>query len=285
MPSMPFRYLLGGLLLLVLLSSGTAEAQRRRTRTRRTPRTTTTAPADAPAPPPDPFADEPADASATPSTTTTASSTSSTSTTTATATSSTTPPPPAAAVPAPSTTAAAPPPPAASSADLADVGPTPPDLSPLRAEYSSLMDDMVAARELVATLGEDLFQTRVAITVQDRAGDDQSLASFALELDGTPVFHTEGEIEGGGDGRQVYEGALAPGPHVLTVAMEQRASQDSEYRYVQRDTYRFIVVRDRRTEIEIVLEDDSDIAQHFAHDGEGRYDVHTRVRVATRALQ
>jgi hypothetical protein len=147
------------------------------------------------------------------------------------------------------------------------------------------MDDMVSARELVATLGEDLFHTRVAITVQDRAGDDQSLANFALELDGAPVFHAEGEIEGGGDGRQVYEGALAPGPHVLTVAMEQRASEDAEYRYVQRDTYRFVVVRDRRTEITIVLEDDSDIAHNFPHDGEGRYDVHTRVRVATRALQ
>lgn len=147
------------------------------------------------------------------------------------------------------------------------------------------MDDMVAARELVATLGQELFRTRVAIDVQDRAGDDQSLASFALELDGTPVFHVEGEIEGGGEGRQVYEGALAPGPHVLTVAMEQRAASDSEYRYVQRDTYRFIVVRDRRTEVGIVLEDDSDIAQHFQNDGEGRYDVHTRVRVATRALE
>ena len=72
---------------------------------------------------------------------------------------------------------------------------------------------------------------------------------------------------------------------MLTVAEEQRASSDSEYRYVDRDTYRFIVVRDRRTEITIILEDDSDIAQHFGNDGEGRYDVHTRVRVATRALE
>jgi hypothetical protein len=146
------------------------------------------------------------------------------------------------------------------------------------------MDDMVNARQLVATLGEELFQTRVVITVQDRAGDDQTLATFALELDGAPVFHTDGEIEGGSEGRQVYEGALAPGPHVLTVASEQRAREDAEYRYVQRDTYRFIVVRDRRTEIGIVLEDDSDIARQFPHDGEGRYDVHTRVRVATRML-
>lgn len=276
---------LGACVLLALGSlalPSAAEAQRGRRRTPRRP-AHTSAPTEATPPPPDPFAEQaetPADApppppaAPPPSTTTTA-----------------TPTPPAA--PPPSTTASTtttattpstPPPPAASTA-TADVGPTPPDLSPLRADYSALMDDMVAARELVATLGEELFRTRVAISVQDRAGDDQSLASFALELDGTPVFHVEGEIEGGGDGRQVYEGALAPGPHVLTVAMEQRAATDSEYRYVQRDTYRFIVVRDRRTEVGIVLEDDSDIAQHFQNDGEGRYDVHTRVRVATRALE
>jgi hypothetical protein len=273
------------LALTLLLAGNTAEAQRRR-RGRRTTRPTTTTEPTEPTPPADPFADEAS------TTTTTATPPPTTTTTAAT----TTPPPPASQVPPPSTTTSAtttatstatttPPPPAAAPPSDEDLGPTPPDLSPLRAEYTSLMDDMVAARELVATLGQDLFHTRVAINVQDRAGDDQSLASFALELDGAPVFHVEGEIEGGGDGRQVYEGALAPGPHVLTIAMEQRASEDSEYRYVQRDTYRFIVVRDRRTEVGIILEDDSDIAQHFAHDGEGRYDVHTRVRVATRALE
>ncbi len=278
MPSLKLIALV--VVLFTLLGSGTAEAQRRR-RTPRRGHTATSAPTEATAPPEDPYADAPADAAAPPPATTTQASPPPTTTTTTstqaapppTTTATTTPVPPPA------------PPPMASASTDEDLGPTPPDLSPLRAEYSSLMDDMVAARELVATLGEDLFRTRVAITVQDRAGDDQSLASFALELDGTPVFHTEGEIEGGSDGRQVYEGALAPGPHVLTVAEEQRASSDSEYRYVDRDTYRFIVVRDRRTEITIILEDDSDIAQHFGNDGEGRYDVHTRVRVATRALE
>lgn len=276
MPSMKIQAIALLVVLSTLLAGGSAEAQRRRRAPRRG-HTATTAPADAPPPPEDPFADAPDAAAPPPATTTQAAPPPTTTTTTTQAA-----PPPSTTTPA---TPPAPPPMASASTDETDLGPTPPDLSPLRAEYSSLMDDMVAARELVATLGEDLFRTRVAITVQDRAGDDQSLASFALELDGTPVFHTEGEIEGGSDGRQVYEGALAPGPHVLTVAEEQRASSDSEYRYVDRDTYRFIVVRDRRTEITIILEDDSDIAQHFGNDGEGRYDVHTRVRVATRALE
>jgi hypothetical protein len=180
--------------------------------------------------------------------------------------------PPAAAVPAP---VAAP----------ADPGPLPPDLGPLRADWSSLMDDMVSARQRVATLGEELFRTRMSVNVQDRAGDDQLLAGFSLELDGTPIFHSDGEIEGGDAGREVFTGALAPGPHELTMELTQSAREGAEYRYTQRDTFRFIVVRDRRTEITIVLEDDSDIARSFPSGGEGRYEIRTRVRVATRALE
>ena len=39
------------------------------------------------------------------------------------------------------------------------------------------------------------------------------------------------------------------------------------------------------TEITLVLDDDSDIAEDFEDDGEGEYDVSTRVRVATRDLE
>lgn len=178
-----------------------------------------------------------------------------------------------------------PPPSAASRPAVVDPGPLPPDLGPLRSDWSSLMDDMVSARQRVATLGEELFHTRLGITVQDRAGDDVNLTRFALELDGTPIYHADGAIEGGDAGAHVWDGALAPGPHELTIELTQEARDGEEYRYSQRDTFRFIVVRDRRTEITVVLEDDSDIARAFASGGEGRYDVRTRVRVATRALE
>jgi len=191
----------------------------------------------------------------------------------------TTPPAAGAATTATTPPAASTPPP------VVDPGPLPPDLGPLRADWSSLMDDMVSARQRVATLGEELFRTRMSVTVQDRAGDDQLLAGFSLELDGTPIFHSDGEIEGGDAGREVFTGALAPGPHELTMELTQSARDGAEYRYTQRDTFRFIVVRDRRTEITIVLEDDSDIASSFPSGGEGRYEIRTRVRVATRALE
>ncbi|UJR78371.1 hypothetical protein [Sandaracinus amylolyticus] len=254
---------------LVLGAASDADAQRRRAG-RRGARGATTQPAESTEPATEETA--PAEAPAAEPTTTTPPP----ATTTPTA-----PTAPAAQVapPPPSPTASATPPAAA-----ADPGPMPPDLSPLRQEYVQLMDEMVQARSRVAIVGQELFQTRMTITVQDRTGGEQTLTRFVLELDGTPVHRTDGELEGGDQGRQLFEGALAPGPHVLTIDMEQRSREDTEYRTTQRESFRFIVVRDRLTEITIVLEDDSDIAREFRSGGEGRFEIRTRVRVATRAL-
>ncbi len=198
-----------------------------------------------------------------------------------------------ATAPAPTTTAPATTPPAASTAPpaasatpppAADPGPAPPDVAPVRADLGHLMDDMVQTRQRMAVLGQELFRTRIRIAVQDRAGDDQSLARFVVELDGAPVFRADGEIEGGDRGRTVHEGALAPGPHVLTIETEQRAQGDAEVRYSQRETFRVQVHRERLTDIEIVLEDDSNMVQAFQQGGEGRYEIRTRVQVATREL-
>lgn len=255
---------LAALLAPIALAPGAADAQRRRRRSH------DPAPAAAPAPDapaPNPF-EEPA--AAPPST----------------------PPAAPAAAPAPSTppaasttaapTVAAPATPPA--APPVDPGPTPPDVAPVRAELGTLMDEMVQTRQRMAVLGQELFRTRIRVAVQDRAGDDQSLAHFVVELDGAPIFRSDGELEGGSDGRTVHEGALAPGPHVLTIESEQRARDDAEVRYVERQTFRIQVHRERLTDVVIVLEDDSNMVEAFRQGGEGHFDVRTRVRVATREL-
>ncbi|WP_157069582.1 hypothetical protein [Sandaracinus amylolyticus] len=256
---------------LVLGAASDADAQRRRGR--RGARGATTQPAESAEPPPE---ESPATTEAPAADPTAPPTTPPTTTTTPTPTTTSGTPPAAQVVPPPPS----PTPPAAA----ADPGPMPPDLSPLRQEYVQLMDEMVQARSRVAIVGQELFQTRMTITVQDRTGGEQTLTRFVLELDGTPVHRTDGELEGGDQGRQLFEGALAPGPHVLTIDMEQRSREDTEYRTTQRESFRFIVVRDRLTEITIVLEDDSDIAREFRSGGEGRFEIRTRVRVATRAL-
>ncbi len=158
------------------------------------------------------------------------------------------------------------------------------DVSPIRADYVTLMDDLVQARMRVHALGGELFHTRIRVLLQDRTGDQVSLARAVVHLDGAPVYQSDGPIEHASDGREIFVGALAPGPHVLTLEVEQRAREDDAYRYTLRESYRFQVVRDRLSEVTVTLEDGSDMAHSFPAAGEGRYEVRTRMRVATRAL-
>lgn len=165
-----------------------------------------------------------------------------------------------------------------------DPGPPPPDVTPIRTDYVALMDDLVQARMRVSALGAELFRTRITIDLQDRTGDNVTLARIVVHLDGAPVFQNDGPVEGGDDGREIFTGALAPGPHVLRIEVDQRARADDNYRYELQQSFRFQVHRERLTEVTLILEDDSDIARNFPSGGEGRYEVRTRVRVATRAL-
>jgi hypothetical protein len=186
---------------------------------------------------------------------------------------------PAATTPAPTTPAAAPTEPTPPTEPEPD--PTSlPDLEPMRAELATLMDELVQARSRVTVLGRALFDTKVVIRVDNRA-DDQILRSLVIRLDGDPVHR--GDSDPGTGGAALFEGFAAPGPHDLTVEVEQRARANEAYRYLQRNQFRFEVVQGKLTEIVIRLDDDSDM-EDFADDGEGEYDVNMRVRVATRDL-
>jgi hypothetical protein len=158
------------------------------------------------------------------------------------------------------------------------------DLAALTAELTTLMDDLVQARSRIAVLGRQLFQTKVQIKVHSRTDDDFRLNAMTIRLDGAPVFTADGSRPLADDAEPVFDGFAAPGPHILTVQVEHRSSTSDTYRYVLRDSYHFEVLRGRITELLVVLDGDSSIAEEFADDEEGEYDVRTRLRVATRAL-
>ena len=246
---MPLVRTLVALALVLVFVVPSADAQRRRRRRRRT----------TPTPPPAEPAETPAEEEAAPETE-------------------------AAEAPSEPEEVVAPEPvaePEASAPAPADSAP-PPDLSPLRSELATLMDELVQTRARVAVLGRQLFETKVRVRVENRAGD-AVLSTFSLRLDGAPVFVMSDRL--GDDATTVFEGFAAPGPHELTVEAEQRTRASADYRYLQTDRYRFEVVQGQMTDVVIILDDDSDIGEDFADDGEGEYDVRTRVRVATRALE
>lgn len=157
-----------------------------------------------------------------------------------------------------------------------------PDFSPIRAELAKVMDELVQARSRIAVVGRELFRTKVEVRINDRTGSSQTLTNLALRLDGAPVFRKrEGKIT---EDKVVFNGFATPGFHTLTLDVTLRARDDGDYQQTRRESIRFKATKEKLTDITITLDDDSDIAEDFKDDGEGEYDIRTRVRVATRNL-
>jgi hypothetical protein len=148
----------------------------------------------------------------------------------------------------------------------------------VREDLSGVMDALVSARARAALLGKSLFKTRIRVLLENDAADDQALGKVALFLDGNPIFRGEGSALNP-EGAKLFEGYAAPGPHVLTVEVEQRARADDGYSYTQTSALRFTVLREKLTALKLVLDDDSDIAEDFKDDEEGEYDVRLRLEV------
>jgi hypothetical protein len=178
---------------------------------------------------------------------------------------------PQATIPEPAADPAAPAKPMAKPRDPAEV-------AALQQELAQLMDDLVQARARVAVLGKALFHTKVRVRVDVSDAEDQVIGKVGLWLDGAAIFSGDGAALGDPE-RPLFEGFAAPGPHVLEVEIEQRARADEAYRYTLRESYRFEVVGERRTDLRLRLADDSDIAKDFHDDRSGEYDVHTRLQV------
>jgi hypothetical protein len=178
--------------------------------------------------------------------------------------------------------------PVATTADVSkDSAPSAADteqVSGLQTELSSLMDELVQARTRAALLGKTLFKTVTRVYVQNLAGDDAVLSKVVLKLDGAPIFRGDSAALRGDDSRQVFEGFIAPGPHVLTAELEVSSRDDSAYGYSLRESYKFQALRDKRNELSLVLRDDSDVASEFPDDQDGEYDVRMRLRVRTKEL-
>jgi len=157
-------------------------------------------------------------------------------------------------------------------------------LTALREESSQLIDEMAQARAKAALLGKTLFKTQLRLRVQNLAAPDPRLLKIELKLDGAPVYVGDGTTLSGDDARQVFEGFIAPGRHVLTASLKQQSREDAAFGYNLHDSYHFKVQRDKLSELTLIVDDDSDMASEYPDDGDGEYDVRLKLRVRTKNI-
>jgi hypothetical protein len=194
--------------------------------------------------------------------------------------------------PAPAATdsSAPPPPPPSESADGGKMSPLNPaanefsDAGAAAApiDYDQLLADIAALRARVAAVTDTLFHSRMAIALET-SGDHGRIATLSVSLDDGVVwtspatFHAE-------DSTVVYDHAVAPGHHAVTVDVERRDDRNDTFRSAQRSRFTVEVPADGRLSLEIKLWDDSNMGGDFPSDKKGEYELRIRARAKAQPL-
>ncbi len=153
-----------------------------------------------------------------------------------------------------------------------DGGAAPPD-------YDKLIADVAALRGRVATLSDGLFRSRLAIAIETD-GDKMALSKLTVSVDDgvvftSPSFHAE-------DFTPVFEHAIAPGKHAITIEAERTYSKDETWKTIDRTRFTVEVPKDQRLAVEVRIGDDSSMGADFPGDRAGKYDLRFRVKAVTK---
>ena len=143
-------------------------------------------------------------------------------------------------------------------------------------QYDQLLSDIAALRSRVAALTTTLFKSKVRIVVRT-SGDNAKINSFVVTLDDGVVYSATERFVAD-DERTVYEHAVAPGHHVVGIEVERTDARGKEYTTWQTSRFSVLVPDSQLLEAEMLVEDDSDMAEDFPEDSDGEYDVRVRLR-------
>jgi hypothetical protein len=161
--------------------------------------------------------------------------------------------------------------------EMPGAGGTPPAPSaPAAVDYDKLLGDIAALRARVAAVADNLFVSRIGIAIETD-GDHAKIARLVVSLDdgvvytAPPNFHAD-------DPATVYDHAVAPGRHAVTVDIDRRDDREETYRSSQRSRFTVEVPKDQRLTVTLRVGDDSGMGADFPGDRSGKYDLRVRMK-------
>ncbi len=161
--------------------------------------------------------------------------------------------------------------------EFSDAGPTPPSL-----DYDRLLTDIGALRARVAAVSDTLFHSRIAIAIET-TGDHGRIAGLSVSLDDGVVWASPAAFRPE-EATTVYDHAVAPGHHAVTVDIERRDDRNDAFRSAQRSRFIVDVPADERLSVDLKLWDDSGMGADFPSDKSGQYDLRVRARAKAQPL-
>lgn len=149
-------------------------------------------------------------------------------------------------------------------------------------DYDRLLADIAALRARVAAVSDNLYQSRIAIALQTD-GDHGKITRLAVSLD-DGVVYTAPQSFAASDMTAVYDHAVAPGRHAVTIDVDRKDDRDDSFRTSQRSRFMVDVPRDHKLAVEVKIIDDSSMGADFPGDKSGKYDLRFRVKAVAKPV-
>ena len=149
-------------------------------------------------------------------------------------------------------------------------------------DYERLLADIAALRARVAAVSDNLYQSRVAVALQTD-GDHGRIARLTVSLDDGVVYTAPASFAAS-DMTIVYDHAVAPGRHAVTIDVDRKDDRDESFRTSQKNRFTIDVPRDHRVTVEVKIIDDSNMGKEFPADKNGRYDLRFRVKAVAKPV-
>jgi hypothetical protein len=147
-------------------------------------------------------------------------------------------------------------------------------------DYDRLLAEIAALRARIAAVSDNMYQSRIAIALQTD-GDKARIARLTVSLDDGVVFTAPASFAAS-DMTAVYEHAVAPGRHAVTVDVDRKDTRDESFRTSQRSRFTVDVPRDNRVVVQVKIIDDSSMGGDFPSDKSGKYDLRFRVKAVAK---
>jgi hypothetical protein len=159
----------------------------------------------------------------------------------------------------------------------------PPAPSAASVDYDKLLGDISTLRARIATVGDSLFHSRIAIAIQTE-GDHARIQHLTVSLDDGVVYTAQPNFRPE-DMTTVYDHAVAPGRHAVTIDIERKDDREETFRTAQRSRMIVDVPKDQRLSLEVRILDDSTMGGDFPGDKSGRYDLRVRAKALAKPVQ
>lgn len=145
-------------------------------------------------------------------------------------------------------------------------------------DYDKLLGDIAALRARVAAVGDSLFVARIALAVETD-GSHARIGKMTVSLDDGLVYSAPANFHAD-DPAIIYEHAVAPGRHAVTVDIDRRDDRDESFKDSQHARFVVDVPADNKLTVTLRLGDDSDMGKNFPSDRSGKYDIRVRMKAS-----